>query len=355
MSKIYVALSGGVDSAVAALLLNQQGHDITGVFMKNWSGEDFGINNQCPWEKEQKDAQKVCDFLQIPFKTFNFEKEYRKDVIEYFFTEYENGNTPNPDVMCNNKVKFGYFLDKAIENGAEYIATGHYAQKRENPDGSLDLIRAADPNKDQTYFLNRINQTQLSKAIFPIGHLTKPEVRKIALETKLPVAEKKDSQGICFIGKVELPEFLQQRIKPKKGDIIDIDSEEKVGEHDGCWWYTNGQREGLRIGGSDKPYYVAGKDISKNIVFAAKGKDNPKLWVNEILLKKGSTTWINQTPHEEMQLTAMIRYRQTPSKCKYFDNRVIFDSKQWTPAPGQMVTLINNDIVLGGGIIEQTK
>ncbi len=342
-----MALSGGVDSAVSALLLKQRGYDVTGVFMKNWSGEEFGIADECPWQKDQNDAQAVCKALGIPFKTYNFEKEYRAEVIENFFSEYKRGNTPNPDLLCNQKIKFGRFLDKALSEGADMIATGHYAQRRDNPDGSVDLIRAVDQNKDQTYFLSKLNQQQLSKALFPIGHLTKDEVRKVAAENKLPVAEKKDSQGICFIGKIDVVEFLQKVIKPRKGDIVDADTQKKVGEHNGVWYFTLGQREGIGVGGTGEPYFVSGKDVEKNILYVAKGRNNPLLYQTEVNFT--NEAWINENnvPEEGEHVLAMIRYRQTPKPCTYHKGKVVFDEPVWLSSPGQTIAFFRNEILLG--------
>ncbi len=349
---VYVALSGGVDSAVAALKLVEGGHNVTGVFMKNWSGEEYGLEDTCPWKKDQTDAKSVCDHLGIPFKTYNFEKEYRKEIIQYFFDEYKRGNTPNPDILCNQQIKFGVFLKRALEDGADMIATGHYAQKGENNDGNYDLLRAADPTKDQTYFLYRITQEQLARSLFLLGMLKKTEVRNLAKENKLPVAEKPDSQGICFLGKIDVVEFLKKEIKPKAGDIVDIDTGAKVGEHQGVWFYTNGQREGLGIGGLDKPYFVADKDLKKNILFAAKGKENSKLHATGV--KISNVHWINNLPGKE-KVKGMVRYRQEPEECSIDETTITFSSPIWLPSTGQSAVLIKNETVLGGGIITEIE
>jgi tRNA-specific 2-thiouridylase len=348
--QVFAALSGGVDSALAAYLLKKQGYQVTGVFMKNWSGKDFGIQDECPWKKDQKDAQAVCTKLDIPFKTYNFEKEYRQDVVEYFFEEYRAGRTPNPDIMCNQKIKFGRFLDRALSQGADMIATGHYANKSQDN----YLMRAKDQNKDQTYFLYRLTKDQIAHSLFPLGNFTKPQVRQIAAKQDLPTAAKKDSQGICFIGKIDVEEFLQTQIDPQKGDIIDIDTQKKVGEHNGVYFYTHGQRQGLAIGGASKPYFVADKDIEKNILFAAMGKDNPALYQQKFSLK--DLHWTDKKPEEfgdDNKFQGMVRYRQTPQDCRYIgDGKVLFDKPVWKPAPGQSLILIRDEKILGGGIIK---
>jgi len=353
MKSVFVALSGGVDSAVSALLLKQAGYIVTGVFMKNWSGEEFGISNDCPWKRDQRDAASVCKHLNIPFKTYNFEKEYREEVITYFFDSYRRGETPNPDILCNQHIKFGHFLDKAMAEGADMIATGHYAQIGEGTDSHPFLQRAADSNKDQTYFLYRLTKEQLSRTLFPIGHLTKSKVRKIAEKQRLPVAKKKDSQGICFVGKVNLREFLSQELLEKKGKIIDIDTGHEVGTHSGAWFYTNGQREGLRIGGSIKPYFVAGKNVGDNIVYVAKGKDNPHLYSRTLSLRDAH--WINNPSANSTSLIGIVRYRQIPVPCIIHENIIIFDAPVWKPTIGQSVVLFNENEVLGGGIIDKIE
>jgi len=226
---VYVAMSGGVDSSVVAAILKNKGYQVTGVYMKNWSGDNFGIQSDCPWEEDIKDVKKVCKQLEIPFLSFNFEKEYRTKVVEYFFNEYKNGRTPNPDIMCNKEIKFELFLNKALELGADFIATGHYSQIK-NDGNEFSLYKGTDKNKDQSYFLHLLNQNQLSKILFPIGHLHKSEVRKLARKFKLHNAEKKDSQGICFIGKIDVQEYLRSKIKETPGDIVDIDSKKNCRE-----------------------------------------------------------------------------------------------------------------------------
>ena len=293
-TKVFVAMSGGVDSSVAAALLTEQGYKVTGVYMKNWSGDNYGIQADCPWEQEQADARRVCEQLDIPFRSFNFERHYRKEVVDYFFSEYEKGRTPNPDILCNSQIKFGHFLDKSIELGADMIATGHYAQVREvgmkiskgeGSEGSLQLYRGRDRNKDQTYFLNAISQEQLSRTLFPIGHLPKSKVRQLAHKYNLHVADKPDSQGICFIGQIDVLKFLQSRLPKKTGNIVDIDTNEVVGAHDGAYFYTRGQRKGLKIGGQANPYFVVRTDVEQNIVYVGHGHEHPGLLKTQVWLE----------------------------------------------------------------------
>jgi tRNA-uridine 2-sulfurtransferase len=365
-TKVFVALSGGVDSAVSAYLLLKEGYDVTGVYMKNWSGDDYGIQADCPWEKDQADAEAVCKHLSIPFRSFNFEKEYRNRVVEYFFNEYEKGRTPNPDVMCNKEIKFKLFLEKAIENGADMIATGHYA-RREVKTGDISsgklsetsttyhLLKGLDTNKDQTYFLYNITHDQLSKTLFPIGHLEKPEVRKIALEAKLPNAQKPDSQGICFIGEINVLKFLMSRIPEKTGDIIDIDSKKKVGEHKGVYFYTIGQRDGLRIGGQEVPYFVVDKDINANILYVGHGTNHPSMYKSVIELE--NLHWISGKELSgiyDQTLTASIRYRHKPQtgRLDIGNMKFIFNDPQRAPSSGQSLVIYAEDECLGGGIIK---
>jgi len=349
-------MSGGVDSSVATAILKDQGYDCTGVYMKNWSGDDYGLQVDCPWEKDQEDVEKVCKVLDIPFRSFNFEKEYRARVIEYFFTEYKAGRTPNPDVMCNKEIKFHLFLERALAEGADLIATGHYVRKKSS-NGAHQLLKGKDPNKDQSYFLYNLTQEQLAKTLFPIGELLKPKVRELAKKYKLPNADKPDSQGICFIGEIDVQEFLRSRIKPHKGDIIDLDSKEKVGEHDGIEFFTIGQREGLGIGGTKEPYFVVNKDGRKNILYVGMGIDHPKLFRKEAVLENmhlidASMSVQNLTGKD---LQASVRYRHKPQACKIESKnnriKVTFQKPQRAITPGQSLVLYNEEICLGGGII----
>lgn len=338
-------MSGGVDSSVAAALLIEQGHDVTAVFMKNWSGDDLGIDDQCPWEEDMEYAQKVADKLGIPFVSYNFEKEYRESVIENFYEEYARGNTPNPDILCNSSIKFDVFLKRAISDGADLIATGHYA-RTEN--GSL--YRAADSEKDQTYFLSGLSENQLIKSTFPLSSLRKTEVREIATKLDLPTAKRRDSQGICFVGKIDIQEFLMLRLKEKKGEIVDIDTNEVMGVHNGVWFHTNGQRKGLKIGGLSEPYFVADKDVEKNVVYVAQGRDNPRLWSDKINTEDFQL--INPDENLEGELNAQIRYRSKLAAVRFNNGSFIFEEPQWAPARGQSLVIYRGDRCLGRGLIE---
>ncbi len=352
-NKVFVAISGGVDSAVAAALLKKDGWDVTGVFMKNWSDLEYGIREQCPWEKDLEDTLKICKELNIPHKTYNFEKEYREYILENFFNEYEVGNTPNPDVLCNKYIKFDKFLEKAKEDGADYIATGHYSITKNGK-----LYKAKDSNKDQTYFLYRLSKEQLENCIFPLGNLTKDEVRNIARDSSLSVAEKKDSQGLCFIGKVDIQDFLKSRLPEKEGEIIDIQKNKAVGKHNGVWFYTLGQRHGICIGGTKEPYFVAEKDIENNILYVIEGKKNKHLWKNTIVLKDLHLIDKN-TDLNKCNLTATIRYR-SPDTQVHFQKKnkeyvFKFKEKQWAPAPGQSLVVFHKNECLGGGLIAKAN
>jgi tRNA-specific 2-thiouridylase len=359
---VFVGLSGGVDSAVSAALLKDQGYNVVGVYMKNWSGDDYGIQADCPWEKDQSDAEAVCKTLGIEFRSFNFEKEYRARVVQYFFSEYEKGRTPNPDVMCNKEVKFKLFLEKALANGADMIATGHYARVTEKSQLIYSLLKGVDQNKDQTYFLYNLTQEQLSRTLFPIGHLEKPQVRKLAEEYHLPNAQKPDSQGICFIGEINVLKFLMSRIPEKKGEIRDIDLNEVVGEHKGVYFYTIGQREGLHIGGQAVPYFVVSKDIEKNIVYVGHGTDHPAMYRTEVELE--NLHLINEEfriKNFELPLEASVRYRQKPQQGELrimnyeLPNqqiKFIFEKPQRAVASGQSLVIYSGEECLGGGVIK---
>jgi tRNA-uridine 2-sulfurtransferase len=351
--KVAVGLSGGVDSAVTAALLQEQGHEVVGVFMKNWSGDDFGIQGDCPWEKEQKDAQSVAEHLGIEFLSYNFEQVYREKVVEYFFAEYKAGRTPNPDVLCNSEIKFNVFLRKCLhELKVDKIATGHYA--RNIFDGAkYDLLKGVDPNKDQAYFLCRLTQPELSQSLFPLGNLTKPEVRELAKRFMLPVAEKKDSQGICFIGKINVKEFIESELGSKPGNVIDIDTGKVLGKHQGLWFHTIGQREGLGFSGG--PWFVVKKDLQENIIYAAKGKDNPALYSKTVIAT--DLNIINEDAlSENFKAEVSIRYRQKPSPATvtYTNNElnITFDSPQRAVSPGQFACIYLGDTIIASGIIQ---
>ncbi len=345
--KIFVALSGGVDSAVSAALLKEQGYDVTGVYMKNWSGDDFGIQADCPWEEDQRDAEAVCKHIGIPFRSFNFEKEYRDKVVEYFFDEYKKGRTPNPDVMCNKEIKFKLFLDKALKEGADLIATGHYAQVKEK-DGLFHLFEGHDPNKNQVYFLYNITQEQLSKTLFPVGHLNKSEVRELAEKFGLPNKNKPDSQGICFIGEIDVLKFLMSNIPKKEGEVIDIDTKEVVGKHDGIYFYTIGQR--AKIPNQTEAYYYCDKDLEKNIMYVCHGESHSAL-LNQKVVVEGFYL-IGNAP-EKNELKAVIRYRQKPAEgILDIENKTFtFTKPQRAVASGQSLVIFDNNECLGGGII----
>ena len=353
-TRVVVGMSGGVDSSVAALLLKQQGYDVVGIFMKNWDDTDeFG---HCTAEDDAEDVRRVAEQIGIPHYTVNFEKEYYDKVFTYFLDEYKKGRTPNPDVMCNREIKFGEFLQKALDLGADYMATGHYAQVVYR-DGAFRLLRGVDPNKDQTYFLNQLDQYQLSKAMFPIGHLPKARVREIAAEAGLATAKKKDSTGVCFIGERNFKEFLSQYLPAQPGEIRTFDGEVK-GRHQGLMYYTLGQRQGLGIGGSGtgEPWFVAEKDLANNILYVVQG-DDPRLYSNGLVAS--NLNWIpGGTPPDQITCTAKFRYRQPDQEVTVRFGQdgtceVRFAKPQKAITPGQAVVFYDGEECLGGAIIDQ--
>jgi len=353
-TRVVVGMSGGVDSSVTAWLLKQQGYDVIGVFMKNWDDTDeFG---HCTAEDDFADVRRVCDKIGIPYYTVNFEKEYYDKVFSYFLDEYRKGRTPNPDVLCNREIKFKEFLDAAVDLGADYIATGHYARVEE-VDGEFRLLRGVDNNKDQTYFLNQLNQHQLSKAMFPIGHLPKPEVRKIAEEADLATAKKKDSTGICFIGERNFREFLSQYLPAQPGEMQTLDGEVK-GRHEGLMYYTLGQRHGLGIGGSGsgEPWFVIDKDVERNILYVGQGENNPALYSEGLFAT--DIHWVSDREKpQSFRCMAKFRYRQPDQGVTVHlregkTAEIVFDQPQKAITPGQAVVFYDGDACLGGGTID---
>jgi tRNA-specific 2-thiouridylase len=390
--KVYVGMSGGVDSSLSAALLVEQGYDVTGVYMKNWTQDLPGM--KCPWADDLADAKRVAVRLGIDFKVFDFENEYKDKVVEYMIDEYRHGRTPNPDIMCNQEVKFKLFLDAAIADGADMIATGHYARVErrsvlpsatsserlrsgtdkgpgalsasgcrcsdnaaaETPDAPslcCGLLKmAVDENKDQTYFLYRVTGEALGRTLFPVGGFTKPEVRKMAEERGLSTAAKKDSQGICFVGRIGIREFLSVYVEQKPGDIVDDKTRKVLGRHDGAIYYTFGQRHGLNLGGG-LPYYVVGKDMDKNEVYVTTDLNDGNLWKTDINLT--NVHWINQTPSEgTYSVRARHRAKLITANLSFSDNDIVnlyLESPERAIAPGQSVVIYDNDICLGGGII----
>jgi len=339
--KVYVGMSGGVDSSVTAALLQKQGYDVTGVYMKNWSQDLPGL--VCPWQEDYQDAKRVAVRLGIDFKMYDFETEYRHQVVDYMIREYQAGRTPNPDIMCNQEVKFKLFLNTALADGADLIATGHYARIKND-----QLFAGLDKGKDQSYFLYRVTEDALKRSLMPVGELQKTEVRKLAKQLGLATADKPDSQGICFVGKVGIKEFLLNELGPQPaGPIIDQSGHE-IGQHDGAIFYTIGQRHGLDVGGG-LPYYVARKDMKTNIVYVTTDLDDKNLWSKEIRLE--DRHWINQKPGQHKKYQARLRYRGPLVHCKIEDNKLVLAEPQRGLAGGQSAVLYNGDRVLGGGII----
>ena len=383
MATVVVGLSGGVDSSVAAHLLKEQGHHVIGLFMRNWNDESVIIDNECPWIEDSNDALQVAEILSIPFQVLDFSKEYKERIVDYMFSEYKNGRTPNPDVLCIREVKFDLFLKKAMELGADYVATGHYCRKETILEKGVEthhLLAGKDGTKDQSYFLCQVNQEQLSKALFPIGDLKKTEVRALAKKIGLNTAEKKDSQGLCFIGKVKLPVFLQQQLKPKKGKVIEIDRNHDtfkvhnnphssyalnssmgkiVGEHDGAHYFTIGQRKGLNIGGTPLHLFIIGTNTHENIIYVGQGEDHPGLYRKGLTVKNDDIHWIRKDlkleTGESEDYQCRIRYRQALTEAKLIQNKnellVSFNKPQRGITPGQFVAWYKNDELIGSGVI----
>lgn len=389
--KIAVGLSGGVDSSVAALLLKQAGYDVFALFMQNWHDTTGTLHGDCEWEEDKVVAEMVAKKIGIPFHFVDLSDTYRLRVVDYMFDEYEKGRTPNPDVLCNREIKFDAFLKCAIELGADYVATGHYCRKDEFADANgktiYRILAGADGNKDQSYFLCQLSQEQLSKAMFPIGDLMKPEVRRIAKEADLPSAEKKDSQGICFVGKVDLPIFLQQKLKAKEGRVVEIfpdfydnveskddivslstppkylESDGKViGKHQGAQFYTIGQRKGLNIGGHKEPLFIIANDMDKNIIYVGEGQNHPGLYRKALHILNDEIHWIRpdlkMTMGEQRDYLIRIRYRQPLQHGKLIYNEeglyILFNEPQRGITPGQFAAWYNPDgEMIGSGVINK--
>lgn len=357
-TKVVVGMSGGVDSSVTAWLLKEQGYDVIGVFMKNW--DDTDENGVCTATKDYEDVAKVAEKIGIPYYSVNFEKEYWDRVFEYFLAEYRNGRTPNPDVMCNKEIKFKAFLDYAMDLGADYVATGHYARIRHNEDGTVSMLRGVDNNKDQTYFLNQLTQEQLQKTMFPLGEMEKSEVRRLAEEADLATAHKKDSTGICFIGERNFKQFLSEYLPAQPGKMVTEEGEVK-GTHDGLMYYTIGQRKGLGIGGNGKtnePWFVVGKNMAKNELLVGQGFDHEKLYADTLEASEIHFTSNDKKP-QTFKCTAKFRYRQQdmPVTVTLDESQtkatVVFDEPARAITPGQAVVFYDGEECLGGGLIDR--
>jgi tRNA-specific 2-thiouridylase len=396
MKRVVVGLSGGVDSSVAAYLLQQEGYEVIGLFMKNWHDTSVTISNECPWVEDSNDAMAVAETLGIPYQTIDLSEDYKERIVDYMFAEYQKGRTPNPDVLCNREIKFDIFLKAAMQLNADFVATGHYCRKESveiNGKEVFQLKAGVDRNKDQSYFLCQLNQEQLSKALFPIGHLEKSEVRNIATEAGLSTAEKKDSQGLCFIGKVKLPEFLQQQLKPKQGDIVEIEKGqslfninkeynkdntslealqslstdyiykpevgEKVGEHNGAHYFTIGQRKGMNVGGKPEPLFVIGTNTQTNTIYVGQGTNHPGLYRPALKVPTTDIHWVREdlklNVGESMEVMSRIRYRQALEKAVLHQKEdglyIVFENDQRGIAAGQFVAWYLDDELIGSGVI----
>ena len=394
MKKVIVGLSGGVDSSVSALLLKKQGYEVIGLFMKNWHDESVTISDECPWLDDSNDAMLIAEKLGIPFQTVDLSEQYHSRIIDYMFKEYENGRTPNPDVLCNREIKFDIFLDIALNLGADYIATGHYCQidiiEKENKE-IYRLLAGVDNNKDQSYFLCQLNQKQLAKAIFPIGHLIKSQVRDIAKKNNLITANKKDSQGLCFIGKVKLPDFLKQRLTPKKGKVIRIDAGfkglkldlskvkskeqelellsapfsfsaqdgDEIGQHNGAYYFTVGQRKGLNIGGFKEPLFVIETDVINNVVYVGMGEKHPALFKMALFVNSKDIHWVRDDQkiknNQSLEVDFRVRYRQplqSGTIYKYDEGLyLLFKKPVSSVTSGQFVSWYIDEELMGSGVI----
>jgi tRNA-uridine 2-sulfurtransferase len=394
MKRVVVGLSGGVDSSVAAYLLQQEGYEVIGLFMKNWHDDSVTISDECPWLEDSNDALLVAEKLGIPFQTVDLSVEYKEKIVDYMFKEYKSGRTPNPDILCNREIKFDVFLKTALSLGADFVATGHYCRKKttvENGQEIHHLLAGVDGNKDQSYFLCQLNQNQLAKALFPVGNLTKPEVRQIATQMELVTADKKDSQGLCFIGKVRLPEFLQQKLQPKSGEIIQIDKAhpvyqkeniafesleaqltfeaqkinytpemgKKVGNHQGAHYFTIGQRKGLNVGGTKEPLFIIATNVTTNTVYTGLGSEHPGLFKKALFVQNSEIHWVREdlklAVGSKMVVKARIRYRQPLEDATLYQFEkgmyVAFKNPQSAITEGQFVAWYVEDELLGSGVI----
>ena len=379
MGLVVVGLSGGVDSSVAAHILKQKGHHVIGLFMRNWVDDSVTLDDECPWIEDSNDALLVAEKLNIPFQVLDLSKEYKERIVDYMFSEYQSGRTPNPDILCNREIKFDIFLEAALDLGADYVATGHYVQKKTTEDGIHHLIAGTDKTKDQSYFLCQLNQQQLSKSLFPIGNLHKSQVREIALDLGLVTATKKDSQGLCFIGKVSLPDFLQQKLKPQRGEIIEVeaswqgfespqwgnqwelrpDSGKVVGSHNGAYYFTIGQRKGLFVGGKTLPLFVIALDVKKNIVYVGQGENHPGLYRPFLKILNSDIHWVDDKKRmnhgESRDYSVRIRYRQKLFGAKIEQTskglKILSNEPMKSVAPGQFASWYDGDELVGSGII----
>lgn len=394
MARIVVGMSGGVDSSVVALILKQQGHDVIGLYMRNWNDASVTLEDECPWIEDSRDAMLVAEHLGIPFQILDLSEVYKTRIVDYMFDEYGKGRTPNPDILCNREIKFSIFLEEALKLGADFVATGHYVRKESvwvNGSEEFRLLMGKDPNKDQSYFLCQLNQFQLSKALFPIGEMQKSEVRQLAAQTALSVASKKDSQGLCFIGHVRLPEFLQQKLQAKEGDVIEIDSEspavkthwqnvisrtgltdknlwhakfvakdgQYISRHQGAYYFTRGQRKGLKIGGKTLPLFVLHTDVEKNLIFVGQGEDHFGLYSAGLFIHKEEAHWLRPSVAQKVLgldiVQGRFRYRQELFFCQLLESQngynVLFQEPQKSVSPGQFIALyLEGEIVFSGVI-----